>query len=88
MIAITASVIFFAPRIFFLGLTELFIVWGLYEFYLMAEKKGIRVSKGAGIGFAVLMPLSFCFPAEVSISLRLRGLPEFNSGCRLHAKLF
>jgi len=47
------------------GLTVvLFIIAGLYEYFTMLEKKGIRIYKYFGIGMGVIIPLSIMFQFE------------------------
>jgi phosphatidate cytidylyltransferase len=44
----------------------LFIVIGLYEFFTMLEKKGIRIYKYFGIGIGTIIPLSILFRFELT----------------------
>ncbi|PIP19748.1 MAG: phosphatidate cytidylyltransferase [Candidatus Omnitrophica bacterium CG08_land_8_20_14_0_20_41_16] len=44
----------------------LFIAAGLYEFFLMLEKKGISTYKYFGIGMGVIIPLSIMFRFELT----------------------
>jgi phosphatidate cytidylyltransferase len=47
------------------GLTVvLFIIVGLYEYFTMLEKKGIRIYKYFGIGMGIIIPLSIMFKFE------------------------
>lgn len=49
------------------GLTVvLFIILGLYEFFSMLEKKGIRIYKYFGIAMGVVIPLSIIFHFELT----------------------
>lgn len=49
------------------GLTVIiFIVLGLYEFFTMAEKKGIKIYKYFGIGMGTVIPLSIVFNFELT----------------------
>jgi phosphatidate cytidylyltransferase len=43
-----------------------FIVAGLYEFFTMLEKKGIRIYKYFGIGMGAVIPLSILFRFELT----------------------
>jgi phosphatidate cytidylyltransferase len=82
IVIITACAIFFAPRFVFLAAVEIFIIWGLYEFYLMAERKGVYINKTIGMCFAAMMPLSSYFPAEsliVEMALLCLFLVQFDS---------
>lgn len=49
----------------------LFIVLGLYEFFTMLEKKGIRVYKYFGIGMGIVIPLSIVLNFELTKSWEL-----------------
>ena len=44
----------------------LFIIGGLYEFFMMVEKKGISIYKYFGIGMGVVIPLSIAFHFEAT----------------------
>ncbi len=48
-----------------------FIVFGLYEFFNMLEKKGIRIYKYFGIGMGAIIPLSIVFRFEPTRSWEL-----------------
>jgi phosphatidate cytidylyltransferase len=49
----------------------LFIVGGLYEYFLMLEKKGISIYKYFGIGMGTIIPLSIMFKFEPTKSWEL-----------------
>lgn len=54
------------------GLTvTLFVILGLYEFFTMLEKKGIKIYKYLGIGVGVIIPLSVTFRFELTKSWEL-----------------
>ncbi len=44
----------------------IFIVLGLYEFFTMVEKKGIKIYKYFGIGMGTVIPLSIVFNFELT----------------------
>ena len=48
-----------------------FIVLGLYEFFTMLEKKGIKIYKYFGIGMGVIIPLSIMLRFEPTKSWEL-----------------
>lgn len=57
---------------FFCGLAAvLFIIGGLYEYFLMLEKKGINIYKYFGIGTGIIIPLSIMFKFEPTKSWEL-----------------
>jgi len=68
IISSCALIAFIALVIFFDWLTALvvtlFIIGGLYEYFLMLEKKGINIYKYFGIGMGVIIPLSIMFRFE------------------------
>lgn len=47
-------------------LITIFIIVGLYEFFTMLEKKGIRIYKYFGMGVGVIIPLSIIFRFELT----------------------
>ena len=49
----------------------LFIIGGLYEYFLMLEKKGISIYKYFGIGIGTIIPLSIMFRFEPTKSWEL-----------------
>ena len=49
----------------------LFITIGLYEFFTMLEKKGIRIYKYFGIGMGIVIPLSIVLNFELTKSWEL-----------------
>jgi len=62
LIAIICAVIFSK---FLCGLVIiLFIIGGLYEYFVMLEKKGIKIYKYFGIGMGAIIPLSIMFRFE------------------------
>jgi len=62
LISIITGVIFFD---WLCGLVvTLFIIVGLYEYFLMLEKKGIHIYKYFGIGIGAIIPLSIMFKFE------------------------
>jgi phosphatidate cytidylyltransferase len=60
---ITASIML--DWLFNLTITA-FIVFGLYEFFVMLEKKGINTYKYFGIGMGTIIPLSVIFKFELT----------------------
>lgn len=65
---ILISIVTFAIFIDWLSglLITIFIVLGLYEFFTMLEKKGIRIYKYFGIGMGAIIPLSILFRFELT----------------------
>ena len=62
LISIISGVIFFD---WLCGLVvTFFIIAGLYEYFLMLEKKGIKIYKYFGIGMGAIIPLSIMFKFE------------------------
>lgn len=61
--------IFFAPNWIFFLVVEAFNLVALYEFYEMAEKKGIFINKFLGLIFGAMLPFSFYFEGESIIIL-------------------
>lgn len=49
----------------------LFIIGGLYEYFVMLEKKGIHIYKYFGIGMGAIIPLSIMFKFEPTKSWEL-----------------
>ncbi len=69
LISIISAVIFFD---WLCGLVvTLFIIIGLYEYFLMLEKKGIHIYKYFGIGLGAIIPLSIMFRFEPTKSWEL-----------------
>ncbi|MDD5477222.1 MAG: phosphatidate cytidylyltransferase [Candidatus Omnitrophica bacterium] len=62
LISVISGVIFFD---WLCGLAvTLFIIAGLYEYFVMLEKKGIKIYKYFGIGMGTIIPLSIMFRFE------------------------
>ncbi|MDD5129275.1 MAG: phosphatidate cytidylyltransferase [Candidatus Omnitrophica bacterium] len=69
LISIISAVIFFD---WLCALTAVvFIIAGLYEYFLMLEKKGIKIYKYFGIGMGAVIPLSIMFRFEPTKSWEL-----------------
>lgn len=69
LISIISVVIFFD---WLCALTAVvFIIAGLYEYFLMLEKKGIKIYKYFGIGMGAVIPLSIMFRFEPTKSWEL-----------------
>ena len=69
LISIISVVIFFD---WLCGLVAtLFIIAGLYEYFVMLEKKGINIYKYFGIGMGAIIPLSIMFRFEPTKSWEL-----------------
>lgn len=69
LISIIIAVIFFD---WLCGLViTVFIVAGLYEYFVMLEKKGINIYKYFGIGMGAIIPLSIMFRFEPTKSWEL-----------------
>jgi phosphatidate cytidylyltransferase len=69
LISIISAVIFFD---WLCGLVvTIFIIVGLYEYFVMLEKKGINIYKYFGIGMGAIIPLSIMFRFEPTKSWEL-----------------
>ena len=69
LISIISVVIFFD---WLCGLVAtIFIIAGLYEYFVMLEKKGINIYKYFGIGMGTIIPLSIMFRFEPTKSWEL-----------------
>jgi phosphatidate cytidylyltransferase len=68
-ISVSVYAIFWAPHWFFFLTVEAFSLAALYEFYQLAEKKGIFINKVLGLIFGALLPFSFYFQGESVIIL-------------------
>ncbi len=68
IISAIALIIFITTVIFFdwlcAGVIALFIIIGLYEYFVMLEKKGISIYKYFGIGVGTVIPLTIMFKFE------------------------
>ncbi|MHB8154585.1 MAG: phosphatidate cytidylyltransferase [Candidatus Omnitrophota bacterium] len=69
LIAIIVAIIF-SRLLCGLGVV-LFIIGGLYEYFVMLEKKGINIYKYFGIGIGTIIPLSIVFRFEPTKSWEL-----------------
>ncbi|MFA5160412.1 MAG: phosphatidate cytidylyltransferase [Candidatus Omnitrophota bacterium] len=58
------AVIFFLPHWCFFLLVEAFILVGLWEFFSLAEQKGLLVHRGFGLVFGALLPVSAYFSLQ------------------------
>jgi phosphatidate cytidylyltransferase len=63
-IVISVSVIFFLPHWCFFLVVEAFILVGLWEFFSLAEQKGLLVHRGFGLVFGALLPFSAYFSLQ------------------------
>ncbi len=68
-ISLCTYAVFFAPNWFFFVMVEAFSLLALYEFYQMAEKKGIFINKVLGLIFGAILPFSIFFQGESVIIL-------------------
>lgn len=68
-IILSLYTVFFAPNWFFFLVVEAFSLVALYEFYEMAEKKGIFINKFLGLVFGATLPFSLYFQGESVIIL-------------------
>lgn len=83
-VALGIYTVFYSPNWFFFLMVEAFSLCALYEFYQMAEKKGIFINKVLGLVFGALLPLSFYFQGEsVIILVTILCLFMFNFHRRL-----
>ena len=63
-IALTIYTIFFSPVWFFIVTVEGFVIFGLLEYFNMAQRKGYVINRYLGLFFGFLIPLSLQFSAE------------------------
>jgi phosphatidate cytidylyltransferase len=63
-IAIGVAAIFFLPHWCFFVVVEAFVLMGLWEFFSLAEQKGLLVHRGFGLVFGALLPLSAYFSLQ------------------------
>ncbi len=66
-ISLSSYAIFFSPYWFFVLLVEVFIFFGLLEYFGLAQKKGYVVNKYLGLTFGLLLPLCRHLPGEAVI---------------------
>jgi phosphatidate cytidylyltransferase len=64
LIPVSVASIFYLPHWFFFLLVEAFILMGLYEFFSLAEQKGLLVHRGFGLFFGALLPFSAYFSLQ------------------------
>ena len=69
LIILGVYAVFFSPGWFFFLLLEVISLIGLYEFYEIAEKKGIFINKLLGLTFGAMLPCSIYFQGESVIIL-------------------
>lgn len=63
-ILLAIAVIFILPHWCFFLLVEAFILVGLWEFFSLAERKGLLVHRGFGLVFGALLPASAYFSLQ------------------------
>lgn len=63
-ISVGVAVIFFLPHWCFFLAVEAFILVGLWEFFSLAEQKGLLVHRGFGLVFGALLPFSAYFSLQ------------------------
>ena len=64
LIAVCVYGIFLAPPWQFVGIVEVFTITGLHEYFVIAEKKGVRLNKALGLFYGALLPLAAYMPGE------------------------
>ena len=64
LIPAAVAVIFYLPHWCFFLLVEAFVLLGLYEFFALAEQKGLLVHQGFGLVFGALLPFSAYFSLQ------------------------
>ncbi|MBI4971643.1 MAG: phosphatidate cytidylyltransferase [Candidatus Omnitrophica bacterium] len=69
LILLVGYTVFYSPNWFFFLVVEAFSLIGLYEFYEIAEKKGIFINKFLGLIFGAMLPFSIYFQGESVIIL-------------------
>jgi phosphatidate cytidylyltransferase len=63
-ISLAVAVIFYLPHWCFFLAVEAFILVGLWEFFSLAEQKGLLVHRGFGLVFGALLPASAYFSLQ------------------------
>jgi len=63
-IAIGVAAIFLLPHWCFFMVVEAFVLMGLWEFFSLAEQKGLLVHRGFGLVFGALLPFSAYFSLQ------------------------
>jgi phosphatidate cytidylyltransferase len=64
LVSLCVYTILFAPAWFFFLVAELFVLAGLNEFLMLAEKKGIAVNRVLGLVLGALFPIAYYFPSD------------------------
>jgi phosphatidate cytidylyltransferase len=64
LIPVGVAVIFYLPHWCFFLAVEAFILVGLWEFFSLAEQKGLLVHRGFGLVFGALLPFSAYFSLQ------------------------
>ncbi|MBI3306435.1 MAG: phosphatidate cytidylyltransferase [Candidatus Omnitrophica bacterium] len=64
LVSIAIFTMFFAPDWFFFLVVEGFVLLGLNEFLVLAEKKGIQINRWFGVVLGGILPFSFYFGSE------------------------
>lgn len=64
LIPVTLAAIFFSPLWFFFVIVLTFAMLGLWEFFVMAEKKGVPVNRYLGLGLGLALAISFWYSNE------------------------
>lgn len=67
LVALSSYTIFFAPAWFFFLTVELFVFFGLQEYFDLAQKKGFVINRYLGLVFGCLIPFSLLFSGEAVI---------------------
>src|SRR3989338_2912451 len=67
LVTITLATIFLVPKWLFFLVVEAFILGALFEFFVMAERKGVVINRLLGLFFGGLLPFSLYFSSEPMI---------------------
>jgi len=63
-ISVAIAVVFYLPHWCFFLVVEAFVLMGLWEFFSLAEQKGLLVHRGFGLVFGALLPFSAYFSLQ------------------------
>jgi len=87
-ISIAAYSIFWSPGWFFLIVIEVFVIFGLLEYFDLAQRKGFFINRYLGLTFGVLLPLPYYLPGEtviLAVAILCLFIFNFHRQLREHA---
>lgn len=64
LIALSIYAIFFSPLWFFILIVEGFVIFGLLEYFNLAQRKGYFINRYLGLFFGFFLPISLQFSGE------------------------